>query len=208
MRSLPHISRSSGFSLMELMVVMAIAAIAIGAIYGVFASVQKTSTSNEVVARVMQSLRTAVGVMESDIRMAGLDRFDTAGAGIEAATATLLRFTADRNMDGAINTADVTDGVQEQDLERITYSYDGANRRLRQCLSEGTADAWETVADNVDNFNLQYFDENNNLLALPIVDTTIIRAVEVALTIRQTAGRADDVTRTITKQIFCRNLSF
>jgi type II secretory pathway component PulJ len=191
------------------MIVMAIGAVAIGAIYGVFASVQKTSTSNEVVSRVMQSLRTAVGVMESDIRMAGLDRFDTAGAGIEAATATLVRFTADRNMDGAINTADVSDNsIDDQDLERITYAYDAANRRLRQCLSEGATNAWETVAENVDNFSLRYFDQSNNLLALPIADTTAIRAVEVSLTIRQTAGRADDVTRTITKQIFCRNLSF
>ena len=183
MRPLPHKSRSSGFSLVELMVVMAIAAIAIGAIYGVFASVQKTSTSNEVVARVMQSLRTAVGVMESDIRMAGLDRFDTAGAGIEAAAATLLRFTADRNMDGAINTADVTDGVQEQDLERITYSYDGANRRLRQCLSEGTlGETWDTVAENVQGFQLSYFDADDAALSLPIADLTLIRSVAVTMT--------------------------
>ena len=80
--------------------------------------------------------------------MAGLDRFDTAGSSIEDATATNLRFTADRNMDGVLN----------DNLERITYSYDAANKRLRQCLWEGTLDDWQTVAENVTNFQYSYMD--------------------------------------------------
>jgi len=139
--------------------------------------------------------------------MAGLDRFGTATAGIELATATNLRFTADRNMDGAINIADLSNGIQEQDLERITYSYDAANRRLMQCLSEGTTDAWEMVSGNVENFVFRYFDQNDNLLAFPIVDNTLIRTVEISMTIRQPAGLGGDISRTITKGIFCRNLS-
>ncbi len=206
---LPHIlkRRNEGFTLVELMVAMVVGLLALGAIYGVFASVQKTGTSNEVTARVMQSLRTSIGFLESDIRMAGLDRFGTATAGIELATATNLRFTADRNMDGAINIADLSNGIQEQDLERITYSYDAANRRLMQCLSEGTTDAWEMVSGNVENFVFRYFDQNDNLLAFPIVDNTLIRTVEISMTIRQPAGLGGDISRTITKGIFCRNLS-
>ena len=202
----PLKSSRSGFSLVELMIAMVIAIVSLGAIYGVFASVQKTSTSNEVTARVMQSLRTSVDFMESDIRMAGLDRFGTAAAGIEVATATNLRFTADRNMDGTINTA-VLPGLQEQDLERITYFYDAANKRLRQCLSEGTTDAWETVAENVENFSFEYFDANNNQIAFPIIDNALIRIIEVSITVRHPAGIADPVSRTITKRIFCRNLA-
>ena len=203
----PLKSSRSGFSLVELMIAMVIAIVSLGAIYGVFASVQKTSTSNEVTARVMQSLRTSVDFMESDIRMAGLDRFGTAAAGIEVATATNLRFTADRNMNGTIDTTDLSDGLQEQDLERITYIYDAANKRLRQCLSEGTANAWDTVAENVENFSFIYFDANNNQIPFPISDNLLIRFIEVSITVRNPAGRADDVSRTITKRIFCRNLS-
>jgi type IV pilus assembly protein PilW len=107
----PLKSSRSGFSLVELMIAMVIAIVSLGAIYGVFASVQKTSTSNEVTAGVMQSLRTSVDFMESDIRMAGLDRFGSAAAGIEVATATNLRFTADRNMNGTIDTTDLSDGL-------------------------------------------------------------------------------------------------
>ena len=203
----PLKSSRSGFSLVELMIAMVIAIVSLGAIYGVFASVQKSSTSNEVTARVMQNLRTSVDFMESDIRMAGLDRFGTAAAGIEVATATNLRFTADRNMNGTIDTTDLSDGLQEQDLERITYIYDAANKRLRQCLSEGTANAWDTVAENVENFSFIYFDANNNQIPFPISDNLLIRFIEVSITVRNPAGRADDVSRTITKRIFCRNLS-
>lgn len=203
----PDNKRSQGFTLIELMIAMVVGLLALGSIYGVFAAVKKTSTSNEVSARVMQSIRTSIGFMESDIRMAGLDSTGIAAAGIESATATYLRFTADRNMDGTINTANILDGIQEQDLEQISYSYDAVNNRLMQCLSEGTTNAWETVAENVEDLSFQYFDEDNNLLAFPIVDNTLIRAVEVSLTIQQPAGLAKDISRTITKGIYCRNLS-
>jgi len=203
----PLKSSRSGFSLVELMIAMVIAIVSLGAIYGVFASVQKSSTSNEVTARVMQNLRTSIDFMESDIRMAGLDRFGTAAAGIEVATATNLRFTADRNMNGTIDTTDLLDALQQVDLERITYFYDAANKRLRQCLSEGTTDEWDTVAENVENFSFIYFDANNNQIPFPISDNLLIRFIEVSITVRNPAGRADDVSRTITKRIFCRNLS-
>jgi len=197
----------SGFTLVELMVAMVIGLVSLGVIYSVFASTQKTSTSNEVTARVLQSLRISVGLMESDIRMAGLDRFGTAAAGIEVASATNLRFTADRNMDGIINPADLSDGLQDQDLERITYFYDAPNKRLRQCLSEGSTDAWDTVAENVEDCSFKYFDASYNQIAFPVIDNTLIRFIEVSITISQPAGIAGSVERTITERIYCRNLA-
>lgn len=198
----------SGFTLVEIMVVLAILPIVIGAIYGVFASVNRTCINNEVNAEVMQHMRTGLQFMEQDIRMAGLDGSESADAGIEVATPTIFRFTADRNMDGTINTAFLADGIQEQDLERITYSYDAGNRRLDQCLYEETNDAWETVADNVINFQFTYFDPDDNPLAFPIADLLEITTVQVSMTIEQPAGRAGPVSRTLTKRILCRNLIF
>ena len=204
----PLKSNRSGFTLVELLIAMVIAGLSLGAIYSVFASVQKTSTSNDVAARVMQSLRTSIGFMESDIRMAGLDRFGTADAGIKLATATELRFTSDRNMDGAVNIADLA-VFQEQDLEQITYSYDAANKRLIQCLSvNNPLVLCDTVAENVvenpENLPIfTYFDANNS----ETTDTTLMRAIEVSITVQQPAGRAAPVSRTLTRQIFCRNLA-
>ena len=188
----------NGFTLIELAVVVAIMSIVLGAIYSVFAATNRSTTNNEVIAEVMQNLRTSIDFMEQDIRMAGLDRFGTANAGIEDATAVNLRFTADRNMDGALN----------DNLERITYFYDAANNRLRQCLWEGTLNDWQTVAENVTNFQFSYRDAGDTLLAFPIADLNQIRTVEVSMSVEQPAGRSGQVERTINKRILCRNLSF
>jgi prepilin-type N-terminal cleavage/methylation domain-containing protein len=192
------IGNKSGFTLIELVVVMAIMSIVLGAIYSVFAATNRSTTNNEVIAEVMQNLRTSMDFMEQDIRMAGLDRFGSANAGIEAATDGNLRFTADRNMDGALN----------DNIERITYFYDSANNRLRQCLGEGTLDDWQTVAENVTNLQFSYLDSDDNLLAFPIADLSEIRTVVVSMSIKQPAGRSEPVERTINKRILCRNLFF
>jgi prepilin-type N-terminal cleavage/methylation domain-containing protein len=193
-----HLENKNGFTLIELAVVIAIMSIVLSAIYSVFAATNRSTTSNEVIAEVMQNLRTSIDFMEQDIRMAGLDRFGSANAGIEAATAINLRFTADRNMDGALN----------DNLERITYFYDAANNRLRQCVWEGTLNDWQTVAENVTNFQFSYRDAGDSLLAFPIADLSQIRTVEVSISVEQPAGRSEPVERTINKRILCRNLSF
>ncbi len=192
------LENKSGFTLIELAVVIAIMSIVLAAIYSVFAATNRSTTNNEVIAEVMQNLRTSIDFMEQDIRMAGLDRFDSTNAGIEAATATNLRFTADRNMDGVLN----------DNLERITYFYDAANNRLRQCLWEGTLIDWQTVAENVTNFQFSYLDVDDNPLAFPIADLNQIRTVVVSISIEQPAGRSEPVERTINKRILCRNLLF
>jgi type II secretory pathway component PulJ len=172
--------------------------IVLGAIFSVFAATNRSTTNNEVIAEVMQNLRTSIDFMEQDIRMAGLDRFDSVNAGIEAATATNLRFTSDRNMDGALN----------DNIERITYFYDAANNRLRQCLWEGTLNDWQTLAENVTNFQFSYLDAGDNLLAFPIADLNQIRTVVVSISVEQPSGRSGPVERTINKRILCRNLLF
>jgi prepilin-type N-terminal cleavage/methylation domain-containing protein len=208
MQRLSFVNDKRGFTMAELMVVLAMLSIVIAAIYGVFASVNRTCTKNEVTAEVMQAMRTSLEFLEQDIRMAGLDRFDSANAGIEVATAVNLRFTADRNMDGVINTADLGDGIQDADLERITYAYDAASKSLKQCLSEGTVDDWQIVAQNVDDFQFAYLDADHAPLALPIADLSEIRTVQINLTMEQPAGLAGPVGRTLSKRILCRNLDF
>ncbi len=199
----------SGITLVELLIALMMAQVALAAVFAVYWSVTRSSTRNEVTADVLQSLRTSAAFLEQDLRMTGLDRFGTANAGIESATATSIRFTADRSMDGTINgTPDVSDGIQEADLERITYQYDAGTRRLRQCLAEGTSDIWETVAENVQNFQFSYFDSADALLAFPIADLTVIRSVGFTMTVAEPAGFRRTVSRTLSKRVLLRNLSF
>ena len=215
------LKNSPGFTLAELIIALGIMSIVLVAIYGVSAAASRSSTKNEVAAEVMQNLRTSMDFMEQDIRMAGLDRFGLAGAGIvrlvapiPMPSATHLYFTADRNMNDAINNYDNSDGITEEggDLDRITYYYDAANKQLRQCLSDDTTDLLcETVAENVENFQFSYLDANNAQIPFPIdtdVKLSSIRTVQVSMTIRKVASAYGPVSRTLTKQIVCRNLEF
>jgi type II secretion system protein J len=207
MQDLKLTGNNSGYTLIEVMLVIAIFALAMGGIYTVFTSVNRSCTNSEVSAEVMQHMRTGIEFMEQDIRMAGLDRFDSADAGFEWVagtypTQTGLRFTADRNDDGVIN---------DTDFERITYRYVAATQRLEQCLYEGTAaQDWDIVAENVTSFQFSYFDEDDLPIAAPVsnADTPRIRTVQVTMTIQQPAGRSQPVNRTLTKRIYCRNTGF
>jgi type II secretory pathway component PulJ len=207
MRSFVDYNNSNGFTLIEVCVAMAVAIIVLGATYAVFASASRSCTLNETSVDVMQDLRTSIDFMEQDIRMAGLDRLGSANAGIVYADATNLEFTADRDLDGIIDVANVTNGIFNEDLERISYVYDIINQRLMQCLYESTGENWDTVAENVDSFQFSYLDGDDNLLAIPIADLAEIRTVIVTMSITQPAGRAEPVTREISRRILCRNLA-
>jgi prepilin-type N-terminal cleavage/methylation domain-containing protein len=214
-------NNTRGFTLAELVIALGIMSIVIAAIYGVSAAASRSATKNEVAAEVMQNLRTSMDFMEQDIRMAGLDRFGLASAGIvrqdtpiPMPSATHLYFTADRNMNDTINNYDNSDGITEEggDLDRITYYYDAANKQLRQCLSDDTTDSLcETVAENVENFQFSYLDANNAQIPFPI-DTddklSSIRTVQVSMTIQEPASAYGPVSRTLTKRIICRNIEF
>jgi prepilin-type N-terminal cleavage/methylation domain-containing protein len=191
-----------GFTAVEMLVALGIVSILLLAINSVFVITKRAMVTNEVAVEVMQALRTSMDFMEQDIRMAGLDRFGLAGAGVEVATATIFRFTSDRNMD---------DDIDDADLERITYSYDSVNKRLRQCLYEGTgADSWEMVAENVDNVQFTFLDAAEIVLPTPVgaADRPEIRTVIVTMTVQRPASRFGPVTRTLTKRIIARNLGF
>jgi prepilin-type N-terminal cleavage/methylation domain-containing protein len=199
-----------GFTLFELTISIAIFSILSTAMYGVFASVSKSTTNTEVRAEIMQKLRTSIDFMEQDIRMAGLDRFNSAGAGIEFANDFSLRFTADRNLNGDIDLPDLGDGIQEADLEDITYEWDSANSLLKQYLPAGTVDDWQPVAYSVKDFKFIYLDVDGNTIAPPGGGLTKddIRMVLVTMTVEQPAGREGFINRTLTKRILCRNLFY
>jgi len=214
-------NNTRGFTLVELLIAVGIMSMVITAIYGVSASASRSSTKNEVAAEVIQNLRTSMDFIEQDIRMAGLDRFGLAGAGIVRQDApvpmpsvTHLYFTADRNMNDTIDNYDNSDGITEEggDLDRITYYYDAANKQLRQCLSDDTTDpSCETVAINVGNFQFSYLDADNAPIPFPIdTDDKLfsIRTVQVSMTIQKLASAYGPVSRTLIKQITCRNLEF
>ena len=182
---------SAGFTMVEMMMVLAIMSIAFGTIYKSFEHLNRSSTTENVKAGVQQSVRIAVDFMVQDIRLAGLNPLGTPGIGIQAIVGppdSSIRFTMDANFDGD----------DDDTFEDMTYAFDSANGRLMQTNHLGA----EVLIDNVTSLNFTYLDTDDQTTS----DLDEIRSVIVSLTMQRPAGRDEEVSRTYTTQVRCRNL--
>jgi prepilin-type N-terminal cleavage/methylation domain-containing protein len=178
--------RPAGFTLIETLIALLIMSIVAGVAYGIFASLSKSFTTQDVTAKTQQNLRIGIDFMTRDIRMAGLDPLDTANAGIIDANWDIFRFTADKNMDG-----DVDDSGED-----VTYRLSG--KTLQLIDDQGTA----TLNENITDFEFIYFD---NAGAATTVKENI-RSVGITLTATTPAGSSAPVERTYNTLIRCRNI--
>jgi len=185
--------KTDGFTIIEMLVAMALVGIVMGAIYGVFASSNRSYHTQDSVADAQQNVRAGIDFMVRDLRMAGLDPLDKAGAGIETAAGSNLRFTADLDMDGIIDNPDASDGIDEADLERVAYEYDGANLLERVLYkADGTEEDRQTLVDNVSALQFTYPDA---------------ASVVISMTVRGTDAHGQIFTRTLNTRVSCRNLN-
>jgi len=186
----PAADDSGGFTLVELLVAMAIASIMLAAMVSLFVSLNKSYTQQNAAADAQQVVRAGVDFMAQSIRLAGLDPAQTGGFGITLATETSITFLADVNLDGTV------DGT-----ETITYTLSGDE--LRSNLSPGVP-----LVDNVTDLVFTYLAADNSILAVPVsaADRADIRTVQIALTVREPAGRGKTVARTYATEVRCRNL--
>jgi type IV pilus assembly protein PilW len=151
------------------------------------------------VANAQLGVRIGLDSIVRDIRMAGLDPVGTAGAGIEEATTTKLRFTEDNDVDGVI---------ENENRERITYEYrtvdDKKNpKTLRLGLYEGTgSESWQVLIDNVGALSFTYLDANGT----PTDTLAEIRTVEISMTCEGKDAQGQTLTRTLNTKVRCRNL--
>jgi type IV pilus assembly protein PilW len=187
------------FTLVELLIAMTISLVVMASIYGTYVSQQKAATVQEQVVDIQQNLRAAMYYMEREIRMAGCDPTDDAGAAIETNGASSFRFTLDitgaesdgidNDNDSSVDEADedsFSDGVCNDSDEDITYSLytdtDGIQKLGRK--SPSTA-ANQPVAENIDALNFVYLKADGGVAA------TISEIRSVQITIVAKAGRAD-----------------
>ena len=197
----PAAAESGGFTLVELLVAMAIASILLAAVVSLFMSLNKSYTRQNAAADAQQVVRAGVDYMAQSIRLAGLDPDQTGGFGITLATDTSITFAADLNLSGN----------SPETGETITYSLSGDE--LRSSLGA------VPLVENVDNSNgpgltFTYLDSDGNPLATPLsilnpADLPAlqsIRTVQIALTVREPAGRDKEVVRTYATEVRCRNL--
>lgn len=165
------LTNKRGFTLTELLVAMALSAVVMASIGYVYYTQQKSYLVQENLAAAQQNIRTAMYFMERDIRMAGCDPTENAGAGIGTAGTNTIAFTSDLNGDRDTGDTD----------ESVTYSLadndgDGDNDLERNS---------NLIAENIDALNFVYLDIDSN----PTADPDAMRTIQISIVAK--TGRAD-----------------
>jgi prepilin-type N-terminal cleavage/methylation domain-containing protein len=212
-----------GFTVAELLVALGLASVVLSIIVTFFMNLTRSSTTQNAIAGAQQSARAGLDYMIHDIRMAGLDPFNTAGAGIEeiSAAGNKLRFTCDRcnlGIDTPGCAIPAPDGDVNDDSERVTYVFDAATRVLKRCLyetsgtfgletSSGSCQSiLKNVMPNPDGISVFTFldDEDNTITSN--ADRSWIRTVVLTLTVEEPAGTKKTVARTYASRLRLRNI--
>ena len=189
--------------MIELLISLAILSMAMGSIVNLYTNYVDAYKMENARSRAQETLRTSLNMVTRDLRMSGLDPKDTDNFGIVQASTQSIRFTADRDMDGLLDQPNVNDGSDESDLEHMAYAFNGTDR-IEQVLynTDGSEHNRSTWVQYVSNFELTYFDENGAATS----DLSEIRTVGIQMTIQKPAGDDSIATRTLIKQVNCRNL--
>jgi len=178
-----------GFTLVELMITVLLSMLIMGALASVYVNHQNNTIAQDQVTELQQNLRAAIYLIEHDIRMAGYDPLNIAGASITTATANNLVFTKVENSDGVDNDGDTT--IDEDDeLTTVSYylfdSLGDGDMELGRKLNTSNVDA---VAENIDAIEFYYTLDDGTQTLAP-ADLSEIRAVTLSILAR--AGREDN----------------
>jgi prepilin-type N-terminal cleavage/methylation domain-containing protein len=195
-----------GFTLVEMVLALAISTIVLAAVYSVFTIANKNFTTQNAAAHVQQNLRSAIRLMARDIRHAGLDPSGSGNFGITHASQNKISFTMDSEISGTFNGI-----VDEANWEEITYDFQGDQimQTLYETVTTSTADTAALIS-NIKEVKFKYYDSANNDLGVPVPNDKLadIRTVEILVTHWEPAGRDKKVSRTLTRRVECRNLTF
>ena len=169
----PARNRENGFSLIELLFAVGIFMVVLTAIASVFISQRKSYDVQEKIAEMTQAARSAMDMLSTEIRLAGY-RLPVPDAefGMPYSTSQLQLF-ADLNSDG--DTLDPN--------ENIIYTYDGTNLRINR-NDFNTEDVAHPFAENVQDYNVKYFEGDGVTEVLSADDNGKIRQIEIEIVAR------------------------
>ncbi len=194
--------------MLELLVAMAITSIVMVGIYSAYKAQTATHVTQERIVEMQQNIRAGLSLMKREIRMAGYDPTEKAGAKVLLATSSSIQFSMDitgGQTDGVDNDHDST----TDEADEVSYG-DGdtsdSNEIIRYALSndqneDGIADGTpcnlsratgnngilQPVANNIDALNFVYLNANNQVISTPVpaADLEDIRTVQVTMVARE-----------------------
>ena len=198
-------NNESGFTLVELLIAMTIGLIILTALSSTFLMQRKIYDVQEQVVEMVQNARAAMDMMTREIRMAGYDPTDSAGAGIVSVVTDKIYITMDLNGDGVLDDSD----------EHIVYDiYDNKLGRTvgpsANVNNPSVPPYHQPVAENIDDFKVSCQDADGNATAI----TANIRQIKITITARTSKPDRNYTpnsgyrTYTLTSYITPRNLAF
>ena len=194
-RGLTAPKQTDGFTLVELLITMVISLLALSAIYSTFQNQHKSYIVQEQVAAAQQNLRSAMFLMESEMRMAGCDPTGNANTGIGTANADSIAFTLDYRGDTAGSNPD---GNPDDANEDLSYALSGGD------LSRTSGGTANDIAENIDAIDFVYLDGsspptvlNPGRTSVAAGDLSRIRSVEITLVARTSRPVRDSANNTI-----------
>lgn len=175
-----------GFTFVELLTTLVISVVILASLYSAYLTQQRSQVTQDQLVEMQQNIRAALGIMTSEIRMAGFDPQGTSGAGIVSATKNKVQFTFDRNENGSA--ADPN--------ENITYgfalAYDADGDGLADAgaaplgRTTGGGGGAQSIAENIQAVEFVYLvgDAMKPTVAPAVSDLGSIRAVTISILAR------------------------
>lgn len=180
---------AAGFTLVDILVGLGMASVIMVAVVGLFTTLSRSFTTQNVAAGVQQVVRAGIDEMVMNIRMAGFNPLNIAGVGVNNDySSTQIRFTADINASGVIGDFDDEDIAYIFEENKLKRQVDGGNKI--------------ELVENVSDFSLTYLTEDEG----PADKVTEIRTILVSMQVTEPAGRGRNVSRTYSARVRCRNL--
>lgn len=226
-----EVIKNRGFTIIELMITILIFSVIIASVYATHLSQQKTYKVQDQIAEMQQNIRAALSLITTEIRMAGYDPTENAGAGITIASVGRLQLTLDIDGNGALGdpkelidigfspTIDSTgDGIPDADVD-----LDGVPDAASLGKQTNGVGGYLPIADNIQAVEFRYLNAIGNVAVTP----SNIRSIQITILARASRsireftntmiytrpsglewGPFDDNfhRRMLTTTILCRNL--
>ena len=199
-----QITNKKGFTLIEILVALAISGVVMTAIYSSYRNQVSSHTTQQRIVDMQQNIRGGLTMMEREIRMAGYDPTENAGARILIANRAELQFqmditggetdNIDNDNDGTVDEADEEsygDGDTNDPNETVRYvlnndaNEDGIADGTPCHLGRDTGGGRQPAADNIDALNFVYLDASGNVLSTPVSNPNNIRTIQVTMVARE-----------------------
>ncbi len=184
---------------METVITIGVFSILILSIFGFFLVFNKTYATENTRLWRLNDAQAVAEIISADIKMAGFDPLYTANAGFEEASASKIRITFDKNLNGKIDPKKQKTGEKS---EIVTYSFDPSTKIVKQILYEKTpSQSSHAILENIIDLTFKFYGYNN----LPTTDISEIRSVLTTFTLQKQEATGDNVLTTLTFRSSLRN---